>query len=108
MRVKYRFAIIGVFVLAAMATAAFLPGTDRSAPAATLTATSQPISGTSSLPPEIERLLGAPNHPAYSLRGSGSGVAQNCIAKGNPCVINGTACCAGSSCQGTFPNTSCQ
>ncbi len=34
--------------------------------------------------------------------------AEDCIAKGGVCVLNGTPCCAGTRCQGKFPNTSCQ
>lgn len=34
--------------------------------------------------------------------------AQSCISKGAACVLNGTPCCPGTSCQGKFPNTYCQ
>ena len=34
--------------------------------------------------------------------------AQSCISKGAACVLNGTPCCPGASCQGKFPNTYCQ
>ena len=108
MSVIYRLAIIGVCTAAAMTAVAFLPATDRNAPAATLATATQPNLGTRGLPPEVERLLGAPKNPAYSLRGLGSGIAQNCIPKGQSCVINGTACCGGATCQGNFPNTTCQ
>jgi hypothetical protein len=35
-------------------------------------------------------------------------LAQQCIARGEACTINGTPCCAASECKGTFPYTSCQ
>lgn len=35
-------------------------------------------------------------------------LAQNCIGPGQACVLNGTPCCAGYSCRGRFPNTTCQ
>jgi hypothetical protein len=106
MRVVYRFAIIGVFVLAAIAAGAFLPGMDGSAPATTVTAATQPSLDARDLPPLVQQLLGAPKTPGHSLPSSES-TAQSCIAKGQTCVINGTPCCAGS-CQGNFPNTYCQ
>ena len=34
--------------------------------------------------------------------------AQSCISRGAVCVLNGTPCCPGASCQGKFPNTYCQ
>jgi hypothetical protein len=44
--------------------------------------------------------------PQMSVRGSA--VAQSCIAQGQACVINGTPCCGTATCQGKFPNTTCQ
>lgn len=35
-------------------------------------------------------------------------LAQQCIPRGQTCVINGTPCCAGASCQGQFPYTYCR
>ncbi|MHB1955018.1 MAG: hypothetical protein ACYCOU_14875 [Sulfobacillus sp.] len=35
-------------------------------------------------------------------------LAQNCIGPGETCILNGTPCCAGYSCRGRFPNTTCQ
>jgi len=32
---------------------------------------------------------------------------NGCIEKGKICIINGTACCAGTTCKGKFPNTYC-
>ncbi len=37
-----------------------------------------------------------------------SALAQSCIGQGQTCTLNGTPCCAGYSCQGQFPNTTCQ
>jgi hypothetical protein len=109
MRVKYRFSIIGVLILTAMAVAAFSPSTDKSVSAATLTAASQPNLDPLTLPSFVQHpIRTVPSQLAYSPRRPIGGVAQNCIAKGQTCVLNGTPCCAGTSCQGNFPNTYCQ
>lgn len=35
-------------------------------------------------------------------------VGQGCIEQGQTCTLYGTPCCAPHTCQGKFPNTTCQ
>jgi hypothetical protein len=35
-------------------------------------------------------------------------IADECIAKNQACVLNGTPCCSPNECKGNFPNTTCQ
>jgi len=40
--------------------------------------------------------------------GKPSQAADNCIEQGQACTLYGTPCCGTATCQGTFPNTTCQ
>jgi hypothetical protein len=35
-------------------------------------------------------------------------LSDSCIEQGQACVLNGTPCCGSYTCQGRFPNTTCQ
>jgi hypothetical protein len=101
----HRIVAIGSFVAVAVAGPALWVGAGARVLAATAIATTQPDAGTGRFSPMVERLPGRPGH---GINGQRSGLAQQCIPRGQTCVVNGTPCCAGSTCQGKFPYTSCR
>jgi hypothetical protein len=68
----------------------------------------QPEPDTNNKPPLFEKLSVKQIGQTSIQSKLGIVVAQDCIDKGQACVINGTPCCGTTTCQGKFPNTTCQ
>ncbi|HUZ34591.1 MAG TPA: hypothetical protein VMV19_21180 [Xanthobacteraceae bacterium] len=100
MRVIYRLAIIGIIAAMTLVGSGWIPASQAGAPG-----TAPPVA-TDSIVHLLASLESHQAPPQMSVRGGA--VAQSCIAQGQACVINGTPCCGTATCQGKFPNTTCQ
>jgi hypothetical protein len=99
-RVTYRLAIIGIIAVMTLAGSGWIAASRAGGPG------TAPPAATDSIADLLASLEQHQAPPQMSVRRSA--VAQSCIAQGQACVINGTPCCGTATCQGKFPNTTCQ
>jgi len=97
---------IGIFSLLTVTFLPFAQAADSSV--VTSSTVVQPDLNTQVKPAASEILSVKQTGQASNQNKLGIVVAQDCIDKGQACVLNGTPCCGNTTCQGKFPNTTCQ